>query len=60
MRQGSLPENLDLLSGSDHVGIYNIYRRLRLRYGQSASLGIDSIEGEGTTVTISFPLEAQP
>ena len=60
MRQGTLPGNLDLLSGSDHVGIYNIYRRLRLRYGQSAFLGIDSIEGEGTTVTISFPLEAQP
>jgi two-component system, sensor histidine kinase YesM len=55
MAQGTLPKNLDDLAGSEHVGIYNIHRRLILRYGEKASLKIDSIEGEGTIITIIFP-----
>ncbi|WP_320127676.1 sensor histidine kinase [uncultured Sphaerochaeta sp.] len=53
--QGSLPENLDDLANSTHVGVYNVYRRLFLKYGKSMTFSITSREGEGTQVFISFP-----
>ena len=53
--QGTLPDDLEKLAGSEHVGIYNIHRRLKLRYGDRASLVIHSVAGEGTTVILSFP-----
>lgn len=53
---GKLPKNLDALDGSQHIGIYNIYRRLKLYYDGNFSLVIDSAEGEGTTVTIRLPM----
>jgi two-component system sensor histidine kinase YesM len=40
-----------------HVGLYNIHRRLKLRYGDAAGLTIDSAEDEGTVVTIHIPSE---
>jgi sensor histidine kinase YesM len=60
MEQGTLPKNLDDLAGSEHVGIYNIHRRLVLRYGEAASFKIDSIEGEGTIITLIFPSSLKP
>jgi two-component system sensor histidine kinase YesM len=53
--EGLLPQDLEELAGSEQVGIYNIHRRLKLRYGDSASLVIHSIADEGTTVILSFP-----
>ncbi|MGN0747425.1 MAG: sensor histidine kinase [Aristaeellaceae bacterium] len=37
------------------VGIINIYRRLRLFYGDALEFSIDSALGKGTTVRISVP-----
>jgi two-component system sensor histidine kinase YesM len=55
MSGGTLPFDLDDLAQTSHVGIYNIHRRLKLHFGQLGSLSFDSIEGEGTTVTLGFP-----
>jgi len=52
---GTLPEDLDELANSAHVGVYNVYRRLTLKYGKKMSFSIISKEMEGTVVSISFP-----
>lgn len=39
------------------IGLRNLYHRLRLLYGDSARLGIDSEEGTGTIVQIVIPVE---
>ena len=59
MAKGTVPEDLDALANSEHVGIYNIHRRLKLHYGETASMEIDSNEGEGTIVTLVFPIVSQ-
>ena len=38
-----------------HVGLYNIQRRLELRYGKEAGLTIDSLPNEGTIVRLRIP-----
>jgi two-component system sensor histidine kinase YesM len=43
-------------STSSGFGLYNVAKRLRLNYGKKCSMDIDSIYGEGTTITISIPL----
>lgn len=53
---GTLPDNLDDLANSSHVGVYNVYRRLTLKYGKQMSFSIVSKEMEGTVVSISFPM----
>ena len=53
---GTLPDNLDDLANSSHVGVYNVYRRLTLKYGKKMSFSIVSKENEGTVVSISFPI----
>ncbi len=52
---GTLPENLNDLANSTHVGVYNVYRRLALKYGNKMDFSIVSKEMEGTEVSISFP-----
>ena len=52
-----LPENLEELANSPHVGVYNVYRRLFLKYGRKLYFSLKSIEGKGTWATISFPDE---
>lgn len=52
---GSLPDNLDDLANSTHVGVYNVYRRLVLKYGKLMTFSIASQEGLGTLVSMSFP-----
>ena len=52
-----LPDNLDELANSPHVGVYNVYRRLFLKYGRKLHFSLKSKEGEGTWATISFPDE---
>lgn len=54
---GTLPEDLDELANSTHVGVYNVYRRLFLTYGKQMTFSLNSKEGIGTTVNISFPDE---
>lgn len=48
---------LDPTGVSGGYGLYNIYRRLRLYFGETAELKIDSQENQGTTVTIILPLK---
>nr|WP_319520820.1 sensor histidine kinase [uncultured Sphaerochaeta sp.] len=52
-----LPANLDELANSPHVGVYNVYRRLFLKYGRKLHFSLKSKEGEGTWASISFPDE---
>jgi two-component system sensor histidine kinase YesM len=54
--KGSLPDDLNDLANSTHVGVYNVYRRLVLKYGKKMNFSITSQEGLGTLVTISFPV----
>lgn len=39
------------------IGLRNVYRRLKLVYGDSADMEITSVVGEGTTVTLIIPEE---
>jgi two-component system sensor histidine kinase YesM len=41
---------------TDHVGLLNTYRRLRLKYGDQAGVRILSKHGVGTSVSIWFPI----
>lgn len=60
---GMTPEQLELLKASLHreddtdassgsFGLYNVYRRLELRYGDKNSLEIRSVYGAGTDVVV--------
>ncbi|MNI26761.1 putative sensor-like histidine kinase [compost metagenome] len=44
-------------SVKDLFGLRNVLTRIKLYYGSKADLSVHSVEGEGTTVTISLPLE---
>ena len=43
------------VNDSVHFGLYNIHRRLRLRYGDSSGVMIESASGEGTKLKIVIP-----
>lgn len=46
-------------SRTDHgYGVFNIDRRLRLRYGESSGLRYSSVPGQGTRVVLRLPLPA--
>ena len=57
--EGTLPDNLDELANSTHVGVYNVYRRLFLTFGKQMNFSLTSKVGEGTTVNMSFPDDIQ-
>jgi two-component system sensor histidine kinase YesM len=40
---------------SSHTGLYNINRRLQLKYGDEFGIQIQSVRGEGTTLKIILP-----
>ena len=42
---------------NDGVGVKNVYLRLKLYYGDSADLKIESVLDEGTTITLYIPLK---
>ncbi|MDF2652847.1 MAG: sensor histidine kinase [Paenibacillus sp.] len=42
---------------SGGFGLHNVHRRIRLYYGESYGVQVDSIEGEGTIVTIRIPCD---
>ncbi|MCY9514281.1 cache domain-containing sensor histidine kinase [Paenibacillus apiarius] len=52
VRQGVQPEG-DAAAG---YGLRNVAARMRLNYGRHADIRIDSVLGEGTTVTLVLPL----
>ncbi len=41
----------------NHIGLKNVYQRLRLFYGARCSLTIESEPGAGTSITMTFPTE---
>ena len=47
---------IEKLSDSEHVGIYNVYRRLKLYFGQKCDIEIISKKDEGTKIKIKFEL----
>lgn len=48
----------DILPGKRaHVGLHNVYARLRMEYGEGFAFAVDSTEGEGTDVRITLPLK---
>lgn len=42
---------------SNHIGLYNAYRRLTLLYNDNQNFMIDSTYGVGTTISIDIPFE---
>jgi two-component system, sensor histidine kinase YesM len=38
------------------IGVQNVYQRMKLIYGEAFQLKINSIEGEGTTLTFQIPV----
>jgi len=47
---------LEPAEGEPSVGLINISRRVKLRFGEAYGLTISSVEGQGTTVTLHLPL----
>lgn len=45
----------EILDTSRHVGILNTHARLRLQYGASYGIRIESVQMDGTTVTLRIP-----
>ena len=41
---------------TNHIGLYNVERRIELLYGRKYGMTIDSASGSGTTVHISLPV----
>ncbi len=52
----SIPDMADL-EHSQHTGLYNVYRRLELKYGDAFSFSISSEPGMGAAITIIIPME---
>ena len=53
-----LKANLDQgQNQTDHIGIYNVHKRIRLVYGSRYGVGIESKIEEGTVVTLRVPCE---
>ncbi|GIP59603.1 sensor histidine kinase [Paenibacillus sp. FSL W8-0186] len=44
---------------SGGFGLHNVQQRIRLYYGQQYGVQVDSIEGEGTTVTMRIPMRGR-
>jgi len=49
-----------VVGGDSGVGLANVRDRLRIHYGDRASVAIRSVLGKGTTVTIELPYETAP
>ncbi|MGV2805624.1 sensor histidine kinase, partial [Clostridium perfringens] len=42
---------------TQHIGLYNVHRRLVLLYGEGSGIHIDSAQGKGTCVALTIPYE---
>lgn len=51
-----LEQEDDLLGDGEHLGIKNVLNRMRLIYGEKATLTIESKTGEGTGIIIKMPV----
>jgi two-component system sensor histidine kinase YesM len=52
-------ENLACEDFSGHIGVKNVYRRLKLYFGDNADMRINSEEGKGTEVVITIDYGAK-
>lgn len=41
------------------IGLLNVQRRLKIKFGTSSQIFLNSILGEGTTITVSIPLDGK-
>ena len=64
--KGMSPEQLDNIRNqlknndipsSNHIGLCNVFQRLKLIFDTECDLTIDSTESDGTTVKIKLPVE---
>ncbi len=53
----SAPEHAGRTNGHTNIGLRNVDRRIKIYYGEEYGVQIQSREGRGTTVTLSFPIE---
>lgn len=53
----SSPERSVRANGHTNIGLKNVDRRIKMYYGEEYGVQIQSREGHGTTVTISFPVD---
>jgi two-component system sensor histidine kinase YesM len=56
MRRVVGDEEKDGKSTSSGFGLYNVAKRLKLNYGKKCDINIESIYGEGTTITLIVPI----
>jgi len=49
-------EDLSRLNKEGHVGLYNIYRRLELRYGKAFTFTLKSEKEKGTSISMLLPM----
>ncbi len=52
----SLNTEENLGKDDDNIGLNNVYRRLKLHFGNESKIIIESLEGIGTQVVLIFPL----
>lgn len=57
LREALAAPTVEPLQGESSVGLVNISRRVKLKFGEIYGLTIQSLEGEGTAVTLHLPLE---
>jgi len=57
--RGMTAEQIGYLAGSGggSVGFSNVYRRIQAIYGERYGVSVDSVPGEGTTVTVRLPMD---
>lgn len=46
-------------NNSPHSGLFNIHRRIQLKYGTEFGVRIESVEGEGTSLKVVLPAVSQ-
>ena len=55
IREDMLPTLLTTSAGTSGIGLKNVHERIQLTYGAPYGLSIQSVEDEGTTITIRIP-----
>jgi two-component system sensor histidine kinase YesM len=58
--KGMTAEQIGYLAGpgGGSVGLSNVYRRIQAIYGEHYGVSVESVPGEGTTVTVRLPMDA--
>lgn len=54
--EGKQEDRMDSVQGNASIGLLNIQLRIKLQFGEGYGLSINSVNGNGTDVTIRIPL----